>query len=412
MKKIVHSINHLFKIFSSGLLIYLFPILAILGAPAVNILIVLLCFFYLNKINKISLDYNKINIYLLLLFAFWLYIFFISFFSKYYKVALYSSFSYIRFLIFTLAISWIVTNKINYQKLINYFLIAILFVDFDIIFQYFTGYDIFGYPSSTNRHGGPFGNELVAGAFLSKISLPVLSLSFYKIKTGSLKEKLFNLFLIILTTVSILLSGDRLPSFHIILFLILASLIFLNFRNFLMVLLVLFLLLLILINSSSLVKNRFNDTKIIFNNFSNSSYYHLYENSVNVWKQNKLFGVGIKNYNLICDEITKDYKKKEHDYCSSHPHNIFLELIVSTGIIGAIIFYSAFILIFKEFLKLKKNKSDKRFMYLFFGSCFTILFYINPISTTGSIFTSWNASFLWFHLGLSIGLYNRMMKNK
>ena len=419
MKKIIHSKNKLFKNFSFDLLIYFFPILAIFGAPAVNILIVLICFFYLKKIKPTSFNFNKKKFYILLLYAFWLYIFVLSFFSKYVEVAFYSSFVYIRFLIFTLAISWIIINKINYQRLINYFLAAILFVDFDILFQYLTGYDIFGYSSSTDRLGGPFGTELVAGGFLSKISLPVLSLGFYKIKTGHLKEKIFYLFLIILTAVSILLTGDRLPSFHILVFLILGSLIFINFRNFLMVLFAILLSLLILINSSTLVKNRFDNTKIIFNNFSNSSYYQLYENSIDVWKQNKLFGVGIKNYNLICDEITKDYQKKEHPHCSSHPHNIFLELIVGTGIIGTVIFYSVFIFIFKElwklkkeFSKLKKDKTDKELVYLLLGSFLTILFYINPISTTGSIFTSWNASFLWFHLGLSLGLYRIIMKKK
>jgi O-antigen ligase len=411
MKKIIHGKIKLLKNFSIDLLIYFFPILAILGAPAVNILIVLICFLYLKKIERISYDFSKINIYLSLFFIFWLYIFFLSFFSKYYEVAIYSSFVYIRFIIFALAVSYIVTNKLNFQKLINYFLIAILFVDVDIILQYFIGYDIFGYSKSIDRLGGPFGTELVAGAFLSKISLPVLSLAFYKIKIGSLKEKLFNLFLIILTTISILLSGDRLPSIHILIFLILGMLLFFSFRNCMIALITLLFSLLLLINSSTVVKNRFEDTKIIFNNFSNSSYYALYENAINVWKQNKFFGVGIKNYNVICDEITKDSQKKQHQPCSTHPHNIFLELIVSTGIIGTVIFYSIFIFIFIEFLKVKK-KPDKDRTYLLFGSCITILFYINPISTTGSIFTSWNSSFLWFHLGLSSGLYKIIMRIK
>jgi len=364
----------------------------------------------LRKIKRSSFDYNKIDIYLLLLFIFWLYIFFLSFFSKYHGVAFYSSFTYLRFLIFSLAVSWIVINKIDFQRLINCFLITILFVDCDIILQYIIGYDIFGFTAQVDRLGGPFGTELVAGGFLSKISLPVLCLSFYKIKVGTSKEKLFNLFLIILTTVSILLTGDRLAYFHILIFLLLAILFFFNFRNFMIIFSIILLSLLILINSSTLIKNRLNNAFAIFNNFSNSSYYELYDNAFNIWKENKFFGVGIKNYNLICDEITKDYPKKKHQPCSTHPHNILLELIVGTGIIGTIIFYSIFIFIFKDFLKLKDIKSDKKLTYLFLGSCLTILFYINPISTTGSIFTSWNASFLWFHFGLALGLYKKMIK--
>jgi hypothetical protein len=104
MKKIIHGKIKLLKNFSIDLLIYFFPILAILGAPAVNILIVLICFLYLKKIKRISYDFSKINFYLSLFFVFWLYIFFLSFFSKYYERAFYSSFVYIRFIIFALAV--------------------------------------------------------------------------------------------------------------------------------------------------------------------------------------------------------------------------------------------------------------------------------------------------------------------
>lgn len=393
-------------------MIYFFPLIAILGAPAINILIVLTCFFFLIKFNYSNLDFIKKNFYLILLIIFWLYIFLLSFFSKHQIVAIYSSFFYIRFLIFSFAISWIVVNKINYQKFINFFLIAILFVDFDILLQYVTGFDIFGYPTLQGRNGGPFGDELVAGGFLSKISLPIFFFSLFKIKKGSLKEKLFNIFLLALTTFCIIVTGDRLPFFHIVIFLILGTFFFFNFKKFIIVFFTFLLLILILIKFSPEVQNRFNDTKNIFINFSLSSYYILYENGVEVWKTNKFFGVGIKNYNLICDEITKDFTFKSHQFCSSHPHNILLELMISTGIVGTFIFYSIFILFFREFFKLKINKLDKKLTLLFFGSCLTIIFYLNPISTTGSIFTSWNASFFWFHFGLSVGLLRLMIKKK
>jgi O-antigen ligase len=413
MVNISHSKNKFFKSVSCDLLVYSFPIFAILGAPAINFLIVLTCLFYLQKIERINLKYIKKKIYLLLIFIFWLYIFLLSFFSKYNLVALNSSFFYIRFLIFGFAVSWIVINKFNHKIFINYLLIVILFIDFDILLQHFTGYDIFGYKSSTNRLGGPFGDELIAGAFLSKISLPILFLSFYKIQVGSLVEKLLNLFLIILTSFCILITGDRLPFVHILIFLFIGlTFLFLSFKKGIISFFIILIILFTVINFSNSVKNRFEDTKKIVTNFSSSSYYSLYENAIEVWKINKFFGVGIKNYRFICDEITRNYPVKNHQFCSSHPHNIILELMVSSGIVGTIIFYSIFFFFFKQFLKLKKKNLNNDLLYLFLGSCLTILFYLNPLSTTGSIFNSWNASFLWFHFGLSLGLFRIMMKGK
>ena len=53
------------------------------------------------------------------------------------------------------------SNKIFYS-------IIVLFVCVDIIIQYIFGYDLFGFEATARRFSGPFGDELVSGAFIQR----------------------------------------------------------------------------------------------------------------------------------------------------------------------------------------------------------------------------------------------------
>ena len=64
----------------------------------------------------------------------------------------------------------------------------------------------------------------------------------------------------------------------------------------------------------------------------------------------KIIGVGPKNFLLECQK--DKYKKIESDNfnyrCNTHPHNIYLELLSETGIIGIISFLVIVIIIFNK----------------------------------------------------------------
>ena len=70
-----------------------------------------------------------------------------------------------RFLILIFVIDTLFLNKIlNLKKLFLSSLLCTSFVCFDIILQYATGFDLFGYKREGSWNMGPFGDEWIAGS--------------------------------------------------------------------------------------------------------------------------------------------------------------------------------------------------------------------------------------------------------
>lgn len=75
----------------------------------------------------------------------------------------------------------------------------------------------------------------------------------------------------------------------------------------------------------------------------------MWKSSWNIFKSNVVFGVGRGNYNKY---VKKEYHKGEINKDAvnySHPHNMYLVVLVSKGIVGVVIFLSLLVLILKIF---------------------------------------------------------------
>ena len=127
-------------------------------------------------------------------------------------------------------------------------------------------------------------------------------------------------------------------------------------------------------------------------------YFDLYKSGFQVFKNNKIFGVGNKNYRVeTCDrnEITSA-KNKDKYICTTHPHQIYFELLSEHGIIGSIII----LLIFYKliFSKIVKTCLDKN--YLKIGSLIYLILHFLPIIPSGAFFNSFGLTL--FAINLSI----------
>ena len=73
--------------------------------------------------------------------------------------------------------------------------------------------------------------------------------------------------------------------------------------------------------------------------FSNNLYIQLYKSGYAVFKNNPLLGVGNKNYRVeTCDKKKKDINQEY--YCTTHPHQLYFELLSEHGIFGFLIVLS------------------------------------------------------------------------
>jgi len=328
---------------------------------------------------------------------------------------------------------FLIRNIINY-KIINIrifsftALICTIFLSLNIFLQHLIGFDILGHPPFDGRYNGLFESEAIAGSYLQKFSL--FAIFFILLLKPKKNINFFLTILVInLLALGILMSLDRMP-FLIYLFSNLILIILLKkFRlRFLISFVLIIFLFLFLFNNYSVIKQRYlslyNEinslkfkesifllnkkikTTISPNQIENDKielsgdydYLRIFYTAYEVFLTNPIIGSGVKSFGIKCAELKI---KNQNLKCSTHPHNIYLEIFVNQGIIGTLIFAIFLIILLKKnyFEKLLKKNiyENKLLLTIFFTLLITELL---PIRSFGSIFQTVNGTIFWFFLAL------------
>ncbi len=390
---------------SNEILFYLFPISIVFSNFLANFTVFYLAIYGLIKLikNESSLFKNQI-IYILLFF--WLYISIRSFFSSEILYSLKSSALLIRYLLFFVAVTFILKNKReiikNFTIILSIFLIILFLASF---YEFFSGKNILGQGGGVNfRISSFFDGRYVLGSYTSKIIFVLIILLNYFYSAYKFRIILF--IISIISIVIILLSGDR-AAFGLFLISLL-SIIFLidhdifNFKKKVIFFLSLFVILMSAFYFSNDFKGRFyyqtlsdlkSADKIYY--FSKGHQSH-WETSLKMFEDNKLFGQGPNMFRKLCDNPKYNSGPKS---CSTHPHNYYIQLLGETGIIGfSIIFYIYLLIIYnliKQFFYIYFKKTNfLNFSHLvIFSLTFGNLW---PLITTGNFFGSFNLNLIIF----------------
>ena len=92
-----------------------------------------------------------------------------------------------------------------------------------------------------------------------------------------------------------------------------------------------------------------------------------YTSAYRMFLNNKLFGVGVKNFRNFCSR--GEYNISDYT-CSPHPHNTYIQLLSETGIVGFIVIFYAFVILnFKLFLHFVKNSVVNNFLTICKSVC-------------------------------------------
>lgn len=145
-----------------------------------------------------------------------------------------------------------------------------------------------------------------------------------------------------------------------------------------------------------------NNEKINYNSFLNTYHGGLFARSLILSSERFFWGHGIKMYRKICNiQLDQTNKVKFKNfyykgnlykfYCSTHPHNIYLEILVETGIIGLFLF---FCFIYYFFIELKRDKKD----IIYNSLIITNLALFFPFLSTGSFFSSQYFIYFFFFI--------------
>jgi len=427
--------NYLINTKISLFFIYSIPVLLILGPALPDIIITGFSFYIFSLI--IYNIYKKIfflDIYLKILLLVFCIILITTFFSNYFYHSFLEYIVDIRYFLFC----YFIIFFFNVKKL-KYFLYLLFFISiflqFDLWFQYFIGYDIFGnVPNMQGRQrlNGPFGDKYVIGSYITKISLPVIGYFFYKNKSLYLNFNIKNILTYlfpIFSILAVLFSGERMALILFFLGFILI-LIFLNKLKILIMYIFIFVILFFIsINYSTNVKFKYYEFiyKLGFDqkleiaenvNVSEKNFVSLKKNNsffdeghgahfkvaFHIFKNNILFGSGFKTFRYECKKPIYDITNLNSKIrCSTHPHNIYMEALSDTGLVGflTILFFFLFII-----LKIIQTSQFKNEM-CGFVCLFIVLIW--PISSIGNFFNNWNAILNLLFIGIILS-YSKYQK--
>ena len=453
-------------------LFYTFPLWFIVGnlAVSINTLLFIIVSLILIKKEQLTFRFNNLNWLLIIFFSY----FFISTTIHYLSPGIlndrlehvslennpiFKSFMLVRFLILIIVLDTLFFNKIlGFKKLFLSSLICTSFVSFDVILQYLTGSDLFGFKTLYTWNSGPFGDEKITTTFLKNFSFFSFFYIFETYKDKNFSKILF-IFIITLHLLAALLAGNRMPMILFLFGCLMIIFFIKNLRIIMSLSLIIFASFFFLlikndknfnhaygvlfsdINIARLITNNKNvDTKpkkniegkIIENDVKkkdaaskksvglilqsviflrHSGYNRVYNTSIMMWKERPLTGFGLKSFRFKCrDMLEKDNierkisKRPQKIVCANHAHNYYLEFLSEAGIIGTLLLVIFFLILLRDsFSYLKRHKQQiNSEINLLVPIIILFLLEIWPIKSTGSFFTTWGATFFWLNIGLLI----------
>ena len=393
------------------LLISYFPIAIILGPLIAEIFLLLLnILFFLNFKKNVFFKNKNLLLFLII----WAYLILNIFLSSNFNNEFLRQISYIRFIIFAFAICEFIKTKKDFNKIFKVWLVIFIIVFADLIYEKIYGVNFLGFESP---------NKLRLVGFLKdELKIAYIITGFCFLISGHLlntkKINYLAVIFLLLTIAIIFITGERSNFLKSIIFLFLFTFFIFN-KDLKKFFLINLLSLLLIVSLFSIIKT------------SNSLYSQFYErlflkdenNKINIYKNLKeisphaahfdasikiandypFFGAGIKNFRYICAD--KKYETKKYSsgqICTTHPHQVYFEVISEAGYLGLIFFVLPFFIFINRNIKIFiKNQN-----YVHLAGILIIFIHFLPFLPSGSIFTNTTGLILWLNIGFVLASSN------
>ena len=388
-----------------------FPIAILLGNLSINLSIILISLIFLVSLVAKKVIFKNQNRTFLLLAFFFLSLVINLLFSNNFGLSAPRVIKFIFIIFFITSFKFLIINLRENQinKIYKIWLIIFTIIVIDLIIEFFKGTNIIGLSSVMPgwRLASFTGMESVIGNYFFGFVLIALAYVYQNITNG----KKLNLFLAIFFIIISFIIGER--ANFIKTFLIITCFIFLvydfSLRSKILSLLTFASLTIILLNFNTNYKTRYFSTHLqtllekdgLSKYLQTSQYGAQYNVAIEIFKDNPVFGVGIKNYRIAnLDSKYNNLKHKENRLrWGTHPHQIHLEILSETGLFGFICFFIFMAL--SIFFSIKSYLTNKNF-YQLSGILF-ILASMLPLLPSGSFLSTYTSSIFWLNYALMIG---------
>ena len=394
------------------LLVALLPLNALIGNLLINLIFITLFFIFI-----VDTVFNK-NYSFLKDTTFWILFFFFSTLLINLFFSIDPMNSMLRILKVLLMISFVIQVKQiiekypkEFEKIIfGFWSIIFSIVFIDVIFEVIFGFNTLGFKAAyPGRIASFFGDELIVGYYFFGLGL------FYISQVSVLFKKNRKIFIgLILTLIfTSLLIGER---SNFIKFFICTSIIFffiskINFKSTILVIAIFLITFFSLLNFNEQIKYRYktqflDDNSVIgISSFlKNSLYIAHYDAAYRIFKENPIFGIGVKNYRLEAhkDKYRNDNLLRTESRGSTHPHQVHFEILSETGLFG----YMSFLILIgvSLYFSIKNYFRYKNVFQL--SSIVFILVFMIPFLPSGSFFSTFSSTIFWLNYTIMM-VYNK-----
>jgi len=350
-------------------------------------------------------------------------------------------------------------KKLNFLSFKYFFLIIALtsvIVSLDIIFQYFFGFNTIGLKSSGFVNSGFFGDEKIASTYIQRYAFFSIFFVLFIFKDKNYLKFILTTTLLCVLFAGMLFAGSRMPIVIFSFGLLLLFFTKVKIKKVLLVSVVIILTVLqvlLSINPSykanlssnyisfygnvlnmfsittlvpSLKKQSSNKNKLVIRKWHKTrsfeengvrksrTFFYVVVNvshhkrllltALDTWKENKIFGNGIKSFREDCWKLKSDpsvylgmdiYPNKKNRLCSNHPHNYYFEILTETGIFGLlIILIIAIRFAFFSFKKLRSLTHTNLENFIVLSAIVSLILELFPFKSTGSLFSTNNATYI------------------
>ena len=405
----------------SCLLVYSLPIALLTGPffPDLFICIVGILVTFLILREKKYTYFN--NNYFIIFILFCTYLIVRSFFAQSILISLEHSLFYFRFGLFAIAVWYLIENNKTFIKSFSIFLLAaFIFALADGYYQYFYEVNIFGISWPGVRLSLPLNEKAILGGYLARLFPLLLAVLIYTFDIKKFYVVLI-LLILILTDLLIFLSGERtalgllfLSTVFIVIFLSKYKKI--RFYSFLLSIL---LMILVAVFNPSIKERNIdktinqlsgsgNESVVIFSNIHQS---HI----IGAWKMfvdNPLVGQGPKMFRVLCNDIK--FSNGDINTCSNHPHNLYVQLMAETGLLGLLFILTLCFSIIKLILNhallfIKKREYLLSDFQICLIACLIVTLW--PIIPSLNFFNNWMNVIFYLPVGFLLYSLNCREKN-
>lgn len=397
--------------------------LALLTGPFLPDLIIsiIAVIFILNSLISREWFYYK-NKFFVIFIIFCFYLIIRSLLTPHPMMSLESSLFYFRFGFFSLGVWYLLNHD---KKLINkfYYFLLLTFC-LALIEGYFQVINYEFYKSDTNFIGIhcnevrlclTFNDKLFLGGYLSRLLPLVFAFMLYR-NTSNMGYIYFAAFILIAVDVLVYVSGERTALGLTFISTLLIILLIKRFKYIRILTLIVSIIIISFITLfSETIKERnidhtyeqvFNDdndtdSKITFSKQHDPIYFTAFA----MFLDSPIVGKGPKLFREYCShDRFNEYSNEYSNGCSTHPHNIYIQLLAETGIIGfAFILIAAFYVAKQLLTHMYRVIFNKKILLSNYQACLLVCFALTlfPFLPTQNLFNGW-ISIIYF---LPVGFY-------